>query len=214
MARKSVFQTNVDKYEGWFEANRWIYIAELRAVGMLVPEHGRGLEIGVGTGRFAAPLSIANGLEPSVEMGKVAMSRGITVIRGVAEDLPFRRASFDYIVMVTTICFLTDFFRAMEEVARVLTGNGYCIVALIDKNSPLGRTYEKNRAKSTFYRDATFYSVETVRAVMGEVGLGDFQCTQTLFGEMSNITAKEPVEPGCGKGSFVVIRGRKGNGSP
>ncbi len=75
MARKSAFNKYVDRYESWFENNHWIYIAELKAVGMLLPDHGRGLEIGVGTGRFAAPLSIDIGLDPSVNMATVAKQR-------------------------------------------------------------------------------------------------------------------------------------------
>lgn len=39
---------------------------------MLLPNIGKGVEIGVGTGRFSAPLGIKLGVDPSWEMSKLA----------------------------------------------------------------------------------------------------------------------------------------------
>jgi SAM-dependent methyltransferase len=68
-----------------------------------MPWQGRGLEIGVGTARFAAPLGVQVGLDPSRPMLEYAFERGISTIQGVAEALPFRDGSYDYAVAVTTI---------------------------------------------------------------------------------------------------------------
>jgi hypothetical protein len=54
-----------------------------------LPKSGTGVEIGVGTGRFAEPLGIRVGVEPSKAMRQVAQKRGIEVIDGVAQVLPF-----------------------------------------------------------------------------------------------------------------------------
>ena len=59
------FEKNVDRYEAWFEHHRLAYESELEAIRMLLPQSGEGLEVGVGTGRFAAPLGIGVGVEPS-----------------------------------------------------------------------------------------------------------------------------------------------------
>lgn len=80
MPKISPFQKNVDQYERWFTKNRWVYEAELRAVKALLPEAGLGVEIGVGTGRFAAPLGIKIGVEPSIRMKKIAQDRGIQIL--------------------------------------------------------------------------------------------------------------------------------------
>lgn len=37
----------------------------------LLPMHGSGIEIGVGTGRFALPLGIKQGIEPSRSMTEI-----------------------------------------------------------------------------------------------------------------------------------------------
>ncbi len=214
MAKTAAFQKHVTRYEEWFEKNRWAYVAELKAVGMLLPKTGRGLEVGVGTGRFAAPLGIETGVEPAAKMARVARSRGIRVVRGVAEQLPLGTATRDYLLLVTTLCFVDDLLKTFIEASRVLIRGGYCLAALVNRDSPLGMEYEKQRHKSIFYKEATFYSVETIVAVMGQVGFRDFCFTQTLFSDPADITATEPVEPGYGRGSFVVIRGRNNGQAP
>jgi hypothetical protein len=72
-----------------FEKNVFAYKSELQAVRYLLPKRGTGVEIGVGTVRFAEPLGIRVGVEPSKAMREVAQKRGIEVIDGVAEALPF-----------------------------------------------------------------------------------------------------------------------------
>jgi hypothetical protein len=56
MPGAEVFDWYPDRYDSWFEGHPGIYAAELRALGALRPESARGLEIGVGCGRFASPL--------------------------------------------------------------------------------------------------------------------------------------------------------------
>jgi hypothetical protein len=52
------FEHYLGKYEDWFERHRFAYEAELHALRLLLPKRGTGLEIGVGTGRFAVPLTL------------------------------------------------------------------------------------------------------------------------------------------------------------
>ena len=70
MPKIAPFQRYTGQYENWFTEHQWVHEAELRAVKALLPENGRGLEIGVGTGRFAKPLGIKTGLEPNEEIEK------------------------------------------------------------------------------------------------------------------------------------------------
>jgi len=86
-AEKSPFEKHVEQYEEWFEKNRWVYEAELRVVKAMIPTAGHGMEIGVGTGRFAEPLGIKIGAEPSKRMREIAQKRGIQVLDGVAEEV-------------------------------------------------------------------------------------------------------------------------------
>jgi SAM-dependent methyltransferase len=209
MARTRPFEDHPLLYEDWFERNRFVYESELLAVRTQLPENARGVEIGVGSGRFAAPLGIHMGLEPAVAMRAIARDRGIEVIGGVAEALPFKECEFGLALMVTTICFLDNTESALKEAYRVLRADGSLIVGLIDKNSPLGKVYLKHRNESAFYKVATFYSVDEVVNYLKVAGFRDFGFSQTIFKPLDGITAIEPVVEGYGEGSFVVIRARK-----
>ena len=209
MARIEPFNRHMPEYEDWFEKNHLAYISELQAVRQQLPENGKSIEIGVGTGRFAAPLGIALGLEPSAPMRKIAEQRGLQVVGGIAEELPFADSQFDLTLMVTTICFLDDIDAAFCEACRILKSTGYFVTGFIDKNSPLGRLYEMNKKNNKFYRIATFYSVDEVLSPLKRAGFRHFNFVQTIFHSLSEIRGIEPVADGYGRGSFVVIRAQK-----
>ncbi len=203
------FDKNVRQYEQWFMDNPLAYISELHAVRELLPLNGSGVDIGIGTGRFAAPLGIPKGIEPSAAMAEVARKRGLEVLPGVAENLPFHDHEFDFVLMVTTICFLDDMDQAFGEVHRVLKRGGCFVAGFIDGESPLGRQYLSRKEKSVFYRDAVFYSVPEIVDHMRTAGLGHFEYRQTLFTPLGRMESPDPVEQGYGRGSFVVVRGNK-----
>jgi len=209
MPKISPFQRYTEQYENWFTEHRWVYEAELRAVKALLPESGRGLEVGVGTGRFADPLGLKTGLEPSVRMREIARHRGIEVLAGVAENLPFGDDKFDLVLMVTTVCFLDDIHKAFREAYRVLANGSFFITGIVDRNSLIGQKYLKHQNESVFYKIATFFSVDEVVKIMRQAGFTDFIFRQTIFRSLSGVNENEPVKPGYGEGSFVAIRGRK-----
>jgi SAM-dependent methyltransferase len=169
MPKTSVFQKHFAKYEEWFIENRWIYEAELRAVKALIPEKGLGIEIGVGTGRFAQPLGIKIGIEPSGRMKEIARNRGIQVLDGVAEELPFGNSEFDFALMVTTVCFVDDIDKSLQEAYRILSQDGFLIIGLVDRNSSVGQIYLRHQNESVFYKDATFFSVDELIEIMTQI---------------------------------------------
>ena len=207
MPKSWPFERYVDRYDGWFEENAAVYGSELAAVRELLPDTGTGVEIGVGTGRFAAPLDVGYGVEPSEKMALVAAERGIKVVRGQAERLPFCSECFDYALMVTVICFLDDVFRALSEAGRVLKARGALVVGFIDADSPLGREYEKHKATSQFYREARFFRAKVLGNLLEKAGYDDLVFRQTVFGLGDDQVREQPAEDGFGRGAFVVVRG-------
>jgi SAM-dependent methyltransferase len=209
MAKIGPFEEHALEYDAWFERNRYAYQSELDAIRKLLPRSGNGVEIGVGTGRFAAPLGVSQGVEPSAAMRSIAEGRGINTLDGIAEALPYENASFDFALMVTTICFVDDPLGALDEAYRVLKPAGTLLVGLVDRDSPLGRAYEVNSRSSVFYRDARFFSVDEAVSLMRAAGFEHFSFCQTVFGLLHEIQNVQPVEEGYGRGSFVVIAARK-----
>ena len=204
----NAFDKNVEQYEQWFIDNPLAYVSELHAVKDLLPE-GEGMEVGIGTGRFAAPLGISKGIEPSKAMAELARKKGIRVEQGVAELLPFKDGEFDFCLMVTTVCFLDDMDLAFREAHRVLKPVGAFVIGFVDRDSPLGQEYLKRKDRSAFYKEATFYSVSEIVEHLERAGFGGFEFRQTLFRPLAEMEEVEPVKEGHGEGSFVVVRAVK-----
>ncbi len=59
------FEAISKEYDQWFDDNKVTFLSELAAVKYFLPKQGKGLEIGIGTGRFAMELGIKYGIEPS-----------------------------------------------------------------------------------------------------------------------------------------------------
>ena len=209
MPRIGPFEEHTARYEHWFSDHPHIYESEVEALRTLLPTSGTGVEIGVGSGRFAAPLGIEYGLEPSNAMRQIAEKRGVTTILGVGEMVPYANESFEYVLMVTTLCFLDDVKTAFQEIMRILKPGGAFLNGFIARESPVGRFYTAHKEENVFYRIATFYSVREVTTLLIHTGFSNIQYCQTIFHLPEEITEPEQIRPGYGEGSFVVVRADK-----
>lgn len=209
MTKIQPFEEYSQKYEDWFEANQYVYLSELEAIRNLLPTEGTGLEVGVGSGRFAEALGVKFGVEPSENMRALAHKRGIDVVDGVAEKLPFGNEQFDFVLMVTTICFVDNIETSFREAYRVLRPNGLIIIGFINRESSIGRIYQQYKEENLFYKDATFYSTDEVILHLSNAGFGNFKFVQTIFRPLEQIKEMEPIKEGYNEGSFIGLRARK-----
>ncbi len=208
MPRIAPFETHHERYESWFLKHEAAYISELLALRSFVPRDGRGLEIGVGSGRFAAPLGVEVGVDPSAAMLVHAAARGIETVRGSAEALPFTDNSFDYALVVTTICFVDSAAAMLAEARRVIKPGGRLIIGFIDRDSNLGGEYLAHQAENVFYRDATFFSADQVALILASSGFIIEAWGQTLSHPLPETREIESLRPGRGRGAFVVVSAR------
>lgn len=206
--RNRAFIHHTEDYDAWFERNENIYNSELRALKLL-NVNGNSLEIGIGTGKFAIPLNIKYGIDPTEEMLK-KLPPHISCARAVAEYLPIKRNIMDWTIVITTICFVTDPEKTLQETYRVLKKGGKIAIGFVDANSNLGKIYLEKKSQSKFYNEATFFTSDEISHMLINTGFKNLFASQTLFGSLEQIKS-EIQEPkyGSGKGSFVIICGEK-----
>ena len=170
-AKRRVFEDFAADYDRWFYDHVEVYHAQLRLLGRAVPSSGLGLEVGVGSGRFAAPLGICCGIDPSFTLAEIAKSRGVEVAIGVGEHLPYRSGSFDHAVIMTVICFLDDMAGVLREVFRVLVPSGIIVLGFIEWDGEIFRHYRAEPEKGRFLRHARFYSTDEVIQELRDAGV-------------------------------------------
>jgi SAM-dependent methyltransferase len=205
------FEELAERYDAWFDRpdGRAIFAAEVASIKSLLPADLSGwVEVGVGTGRFAAVLGVPEGIEPSGAMLKKAEERGIRTTQGKAEQLPYRTASLDGILLAVTLCFLDAPEEAMREFARVLKKNGLLVVGIVPAESRWGGYYQaKGKGGHPFYSVAVFYTCEQVKELAASAGFTFVRGTSTLptgpDEELERVELRDGVDPGCGFVSMV-----------
>ncbi len=211
MLNIEVFDNYVEDYEAWYDKYPEVYESELAAIReqlTKLPENIRGIEVGVGTGRFAQPLGIKEGIEPSEEMAKKAISRNVEILKGVAENLPYGDLQFDFVLFVT-VCHLENIKLAIEQAHRVLKHKGSIIIGFLDKDQSIAKEYTERRQYSTFFKKANFYTVNYIKQIVEEAGFKNLEFNQTLFGDLNTIKEFQLPKAGFGEGSFVVVKATK-----
>jgi SAM-dependent methyltransferase len=167
-------------YEQWFNHNR--LAAELQSrvmIDLLNPFPGETiLDIGCGTGISLRPLLelglSATGIDPSpymLDIAAINLGNRVDLHRGFAEDLPFDDNSFNYACMVTTLEFVDDPQRALEEAFRVAKNkvflgflNQYAIKSV--------QRRVKGWFSDSIYNQAQFFSIwelkRKIRSILGD----------------------------------------------
>lgn len=206
----NAFKTHSAEYDAWYDKYPYVFESEVEAVRDALPEGNiRGIEVGLGTGRFAEALGIKDGVEPIFEMRNIAYKRGIDVMDAIAERLPYKDLQFDFVLMVNCIYYFQSIQFAFKEAHRVLKRDGTLIIGFVEKNSIIGKSYKLKKQDSTFYKNANFYSTEKVTEEIKAAGFNRLEFSQTLFKNLDDIKEFEPAKPGVGEGSFIVIKAIK-----
>ncbi len=211
MKKQFAFDDHVEEYEEWYDHYPWVFQSEVEALREVLPQGDKltGIEVGLGTGRFSQALGIKEGVEPSVKMRERAINRGIEIIDGIADHLPYGDYRFDFVLMNFVISYFDDLHAPFKEAHRVLKKDGVLVVGFVDKDSLIGSEYEKNKDESTFYKNARFYTVNKVLSELGKAGFKHAIVRQTLFGNLDEIQTVQPSKSGYGEGSFVVVGAMK-----
>jgi SAM-dependent methyltransferase len=179
VSARDVFDAHADRYDLWYVKHADLYSSELRAASVFDCEGG--VEIGVGTGRFAHPLRLRAGVDPSIAMLRLA-PKGLDLVAAVGERLPFRDGAFPCALIVVTLCFADDPAKLVEEAARVA---GRVVACIVPRNSPWGIRYTREATEGhPFYSRARFYTVSEVVAFGARAGMRPRAVSATLGGDV------------------------------
>ncbi len=190
--KRQVFEDSAADYDRWFDDHAGVYRAQLRLLGRAVPHHGSGLEVGVGSGRFAAPLGIRCGIDPSVSLAVMARGRDIEVVVGCGEHLPYRSGTFDYALLMTVICFIDRIGEVFREVYRVLDPSGIIVLGFLEQGGEIYQHYHAEPEKGRFLRHARFFTTDNVIRELRNAGFSAVEVTMQSHG-------------------FCVLTGRRGD---
>lgn len=163
-------------YAQWLCSARNRCAAELESqlmFNLLKPAKGESvLEIGCGTGISMVPLIKTGldvtGIDPSPYMLDIAsenLGRSAELHRGFAEDLPFDDNSFNHACFLTTLEFVEDPVKAVEEACRVAKDRVF--IGFLNRFALKG---VQRRLQGVFsrsiYNQARFFSVWELKAMV------------------------------------------------
>jgi ubiquinone/menaquinone biosynthesis C-methylase UbiE len=189
-----IFERAASEYEAWYatrrgrradDAERRLLLYLLRAF----QDTRSGVEIGCGTGHFAAFLAQESlnmtGLDRAPAMLTEARRRfpSLRVVLGDAHRLPFRDGSTDLAIFLTTLEFLEDPARALREATRVARQG---VVAIVLNRHSLGGLSRRwgPQSRGTLLGQAHGYSSEQLRLSLQQAAgarLDGTWCASTLF---------------------------------
>jgi ubiquinone/menaquinone biosynthesis C-methylase UbiE len=164
----------VERYEAWYETTgRRADRLEKSLFQRLLTEFPLArtiLEVGCGTGYFTRWLG-ERGLQPvgldlSLSMLEEARHlRSPFCLQGDALMLPFCSASFDLVILITTLEFISDPVQALDEAIRVARQG--LLLGVLNAQRHLGRQYK--REGGPIWEVARFFTMGGLKRMIQEV---------------------------------------------
>jgi ubiquinone/menaquinone biosynthesis C-methylase UbiE len=164
----------VERYEAWYETTgRRADRLEKSLFQRLLTEFPLArtiLEVGCGTGHFTRWLG-ERGLQPvgldlSLSMLEEARHlRSPFCLQGDALMLPFCSASFDLVILITTLEFISDPVQALDEAIRVARQG--LLLGVLNAQRHLGRQYK--REGGPIWEVARFFTMGGLKRMIQEV---------------------------------------------
>lgn len=112
----------------WFRGRRRLLRALLERSG--AAPGGRLLDAGCGTGGNLVAFGPGRGVDPAAEAVEACRARGLDVVRGSLEDLPFADGSFDLVLAADVLEHVADDARALRELRRVAAPGALLVVTV------------------------------------------------------------------------------------
>lgn len=157
---------DVEKYIRFCDSNfgRKVMKREAEYVYNELKDYEKILDLGCGIGSFEQNLSSLNiiGLDSSKEMLNEAKKRtDKTFVLGNAEHLGFKDSMFDAVFTVTTLEFLDNYQRTIEEMVRVTKEQGKVLAMMLNSRSEYFR--EEVKKPHDYFRRIKHINLKEIR---------------------------------------------------
>ncbi len=175
--------SDVEKFVRFYESDfgKEVMAREANYLENELKDRKRILDIGCGIGCFEVILPELNivGLDSSKEMLEEAKKRSDKkFVLGNAKQLDFPDESFDAAFTVTTLEFLDDYKKAVDEVVRVLEPKGKFMVMMLNPESEYFKAHA--RKEDSYFRKIRHRNPKKIESYISK-----FFATRRGFGRES-----------------------------
>ena len=230
---KQKFDGYAAKYDEWFMKNDNLFESELRLFKKVLGDISgkKLLSVGCGSGLFESYIDSSNieGIEPSEDMGQIAIKRGVNVIKfGLIEDVELPDNEYDIIYFNGSSSYMEDLSPVYGKCKKALKEGGKLILLDVPKESAFGFMYLLGKSLNTYDHEylegampelpyplalassGVWHSTEEKIDVLKNLGFGNFTYYQTLV-KNPLYTNEEPEEviEGYKSGGYVAIIAEK-----
>jgi len=230
---KQKFDGYAAKYDEWFMKNENLFISELRLFQKVLGDitGKKLLSVGCGSGLFESYIDCSNveGIEPSEDMGQIAVKRGVNVIKfGLIEDVDLPDNEYDIIYFNGSSSYMEDLVPIYEKSLKALKAGGKLILLDVPKESAFGFMYLLGKSLNTYDHEylegampelpyplalassGVWHTTEEKINVLKDLGVSKFTFYQTLV-KNPLYTNEEPEEvvEGYKSGGYVAIIAEK-----
>ena len=230
---KQKFDGYAAKYDEWFMKNENLFISELRLFKKVLGDitGKKLLSFGCGSGLFESYIDCSNieGIEPSEDMGSIAVKRGVNVIKfGLIEDVDLPDHEYDVIYFNGSSSYMEDLVPVYEKSLKALKDGGRLILLDVPKESAFGFMYLLGKSLNTYDHEylegampelpyplalaasGVWHTTEEKINVLKSLGITKFSFYQTLV-KNPLYTNEEPeeVSEGYKSGGYVAIIAEK-----
>ena len=218
--KEQIFDDWPERYDNWFKTPIGSLIKKFEVdltMDMLKPSSGQYiLDAGCGTGIFTEYFLDAGakikGLDLSEPMllkaAEKFKDRNFSCLPGDITKLPFEDEIFDKAISVTSIEFIEEGKKAVDELFRVVKRGGFVLVATLNSLSPwAARRTEQGKKGHPIFKSAIFRSPEEMLALANSVS-GEYRtCIHFSKDEdPEKACSIEESKRGLDSGAFLMIK--------
>jgi SAM-dependent methyltransferase len=132
---------------------------------------GKTLDIGCGIGNFADYFQDYFGIDiikSAIEELKIKHQKN-NVLVSDAENLPFKKESFSFIIAVEVLQYIRDKEKFFDEIFRVMKPNSYAVIITQNPNSIIWRIRQKRRGQSPLEFVDIHKTIENIKKRRGVI---------------------------------------------